>query len=320
MDKTRAAKIGIEQKDKKVSKPEELKIFNASELQSDLPFLSELYPGGFDTLQTSECEVNISLLIVVHSAMPHSKQRQAIRESWGASTALPSQVRLVFLVAKGANGETAADTHIGDVISANFIDSYRNLTLKSVAMLDWVTQNCPNIQFLLKCDDDVFVNIHNLLTELNLINYQSDAIIGKIASGWKPIRNEASKYFMSVAEFAPSILPNFTTGPAYIITGPLVPSLFEAALAEHWLTLEDVFITGLVGGFRLNVELINWPMVLNSRATLTVCNAHRLFSIHNVRPKEQARLLRLSKLSQVSCKIREERQEKAKLKQIEKHK
>lgn len=32
----------------------------------------------------------------------------------------------------------------GDLIQENFIDSYNNLTLKSIFMLKWLTNNCLN--------------------------------------------------------------------------------------------------------------------------------------------------------------------------------
>ena len=56
-----------------------------------------------------------------------------------------------------------------DIIEEDFLDSYHNLTLKSVAMLKWVTLTCfrNNVtsslpQYVLKVDDDIFVNIERL--------------------------------------------------------------------------------------------------------------------------------------------------------------
>lgn len=31
---------------------------------------------------------------------------------------------------------------LGDIIQENFLDSYNNLTLKSILLLKWVTNNC----------------------------------------------------------------------------------------------------------------------------------------------------------------------------------
>ena len=59
----------------------------------------------------------------------------------------------------------------GDILQESFTDSYHNLTLKSVAMLKWVNLNCHLSsnntslapEFLLKTDDDIFINVDRLL-------------------------------------------------------------------------------------------------------------------------------------------------------------
>ena len=50
----------------------------------------------------------------------------------------------------------------GDILQADFLDSYHNLTLKSVAMLRWFSTVCPSSRgsaapprYLLKTDDDM---------------------------------------------------------------------------------------------------------------------------------------------------------------------
>lgn len=56
-------------------------------------------------------------------------------------------VKIVFLVGQIPNNETQArivteSEQYGDVIQEGFLDSYNNLTLKSIMMLKWVTINC----------------------------------------------------------------------------------------------------------------------------------------------------------------------------------
>lgn len=50
-----------------------------------------------------------------------------------------------------------------DLIIANFIDSYDNLTLKTMSMLEWMKDYCNQSEYLLKTDDDMFINVGNLL-------------------------------------------------------------------------------------------------------------------------------------------------------------
>ena len=67
----------------------------------------------------------------------------------------------------------------GDVIQEDFVDSYMNLTLKSVMGLRWAHHHCPELDFFMKTDDDVFVNVPHLLGYLEqLVAIQPEFITG----------------------------------------------------------------------------------------------------------------------------------------------
>ena len=44
----------------------------------------------------------------------------------------------------------------------SFIDTYANLTLKSLLLLRWFTQRCEDSQYVMKTDDDVYINLVKL--------------------------------------------------------------------------------------------------------------------------------------------------------------
>jgi len=60
-----------------------------------------------------------------------------------------------------------------DFIKADFQDSYRNLTLKTVHMLDWVQSYCSHAKFFMKTDDDVFLNVPAILNFLDLVQVKN---------------------------------------------------------------------------------------------------------------------------------------------------
>lgn len=62
---------------------------------------------------------------------------------------------------------------------------------------------------------------------------------------FQPIRNKKSKYYVSFSQFSPQTFPQFTTGPAYLITGDCVKDLYNKALNLTYLKLEDVYLTGI---------------------------------------------------------------------------
>ena len=83
--------------------------------------------------------------------------------------------------------------------------------MKTLAAFRWAQSRCPEADFVLKVDDDVFVQVPRLLAMAkSLAKSQnlaagagaaengaglapSAVIAGNVASGWKPVRNPKSK-------------------------------------------------------------------------------------------------------------------------------
>ncbi|NWH83007.1 B3GT4 galactosyltransferase, partial [Piaya cayana] len=51
-----------------------------------------------------------------------------------------------------------AERH-GDLLQGAFADAYANLTRKTLLLLGWAAARCARAPFVLKADDDVFVNL-----------------------------------------------------------------------------------------------------------------------------------------------------------------
>lgn len=97
----------------------------------------------------------------------------------------------------------AEDKLYGDLIVGNFVDSYSNLTLKTLSMLEWVDTYCPRVPKFLKTDDDMFINIPRLLAYAsapNRIN-ATNTIWGKVLKKSLPKRTPKSKYYLSPLQY-----------------------------------------------------------------------------------------------------------------------
>ncbi|XP_064085514.1 uncharacterized protein LOC135200796 isoform X2 [Macrobrachium nipponense] len=108
------------------------------------------------------------MLAVVPSAVPNRDRRDDIRRTW-ASPSLYSRVslRTVFVVGATLDKKLQEDVEAevklhNDIIQYNFIDSYKNLTYKTMAWLTWVNKSCPEVSFVVKIDDDVIFNPFHL--------------------------------------------------------------------------------------------------------------------------------------------------------------
>ncbi len=133
-------------------------------------------------LNVPKCLSNQDVFVAVISAPGYFEKRQTIRETWLRH--LNSSYALAFVVGLTTNATIQGrieeeNMEHGDIIQINFLDHYHNLTLKAVGLLNWINLNCPRISYVLKCDDDVYVNVPNLSDFLGTVPSKELAIYGR---------------------------------------------------------------------------------------------------------------------------------------------
>jgi hypothetical protein len=126
----------------------------------------------------SQCRASDGLLkvvVVVVSAPGHFDRRQLVRRTWAGRLGDTSWGRHVFLTGRTANATLQSRVEeesgqFGDIVQLDMMDSYEILTAKSVALLHWAQQFCSaKVPFVLKCDDDVYVNMGRLHSAVTAI-------------------------------------------------------------------------------------------------------------------------------------------------------
>ncbi|XP_064616002.1 beta-1,3-galactosyltransferase 5-like [Liolophura sinensis] len=208
------------------------------------------------------------LLIVVPSVYDHQKNRKVIRQTWGSvvktgewadNTTLPV-MKLIFLfglrhnsslfsTVKADNANVFAmlkneSLVYGDIVLVDFVDSYKNLTIKSMSALYWATQFCPDAKYLLKNDEDTVINLPWLIDVLK--RSSTDFVFGSKRKGSTVPRNGTLKWRVSVEEYPPDRYPPYIFGNYYVIPNNLIGKLFHLSEYIPYLSMEDVFITGIV--------------------------------------------------------------------------
>lgn len=263
----------------------------------------EIYVGGHlnNEIDVARiCPMNgekLELLIFVTSKWTHVGERMAIRQTWG-TFANRKDVSLAFILGQGLNEDvhealSGENKVYGDIIRGNFIDSYKNLTLKTISYLEWIDKYCNQTKYILKTDDDVFINVPRLMQFLS--KHTSKRIIyGRLIKNRKAVRNRKSKYYVSKGEYHHVVYPSFCTGPAYVLSGDIIHDLYEQALKTIYIKLEDVFITGIVadslGIFRIHAtNFANRRVPFTSRPYVI----RKVISVHKLRIGEQFELWRI---------------------------
>ena len=128
-------------------------------------------------------QVNRTLLVMIVSAASNFDKRRMIRQTWAATLQNSPHfghqwAHYAFLLGAAApeieQRVITESREYGDVIQLNVEDAYAKLSLKSVALLHWVTQFCPKVDFIFKCDDDIYVNVQQLSSVLSKISSLSN--------------------------------------------------------------------------------------------------------------------------------------------------
>jgi len=84
-----------------------------------------------------------------------------------------------------------------DIIIENFVDTYNNLTVKTLRLLKWVKNNCKNTDYIMKADDDIYINMENLALFINGIpkgSSRDNILYGNLLCSSKPILDPSSKW------------------------------------------------------------------------------------------------------------------------------
>lgn len=64
-------------------------------------------------------------------------------------------------------------------------------------MLKWVQMYCAQVPFVLKSDDDVYVNLENLYNYIKKVEQTNDTsklLVGKVEPNAKPFRDNTNKW------------------------------------------------------------------------------------------------------------------------------
>ncbi len=249
------------------------------QLKDNATLTGTLYSHGFSYSNSKLCPgngENVSLIILITSPplFTHEENRMIIRNTWRHLTLSPKRgtqaIVMGFMI--GIEGlEKSEDNKLvnytinqemsifDDIIIGNNVDSYENLTLKTLSILEWAITYCSQAKYLLKTDDDNWINIPKLINFTRSLDNGRDnnlTIYGALRSGEPPHRHNKSKYFISFDQYPELHFPAYVAGPAYLLPRNTWQNLYLEGLQTKFLKLEDVYFTGIVAD-KLRIPRVN---------------------------------------------------------------
>lgn len=257
----------------------------------------------------------VAVVFCVMSRRSAHELRQVLRDTWGRSLVekAPAVVQRFFVGTAANESHQLHDLDKGDVVELPVVESYRTLNLKALVMLSWAEKRYPNLQWLVRHDDDVYLRAPALLTQLASrppVRY----LWGMIDHGSSPVRDPEHQHYNSYEQFPkqdhPSwgdIFPPYARGLLWAMSADLVAAIVEAfnadveeragevlgeAAANTVPHPDDpavgVLIAGLVqGGMSINLDDRDFnSFSLNPSCNSTFSNIHnRTWVVHHVQPE-----------------------------------
>ena len=232
-------------------------------------------------LTLRKCSKRYRLLIMVTSNPENFERRLNIRSTWGSTWQnrmdLPGW-KTVFQLGKLDNAEVRMKTRIEatkykDMIFGDFPDTFYTLSIKVIMGFEWATKFC-NFDFLLKTDDDVFVNIPKVFTFLSVPDIpKSKLYAGNGHFNDFPIRSRRKKsgmkYVVSIQEYPYRKYPSFCSGGAILLSRDVAAGMVDIHNNSNYFKLDDVYVGMLA--LRLGVNPYHEDM-FNLDSTDCECN------------------------------------------------
>ncbi|XP_017275180.1 N-acetyllactosaminide beta-1,3-N-acetylglucosaminyltransferase 2 [Kryptolebias marmoratus] len=309
--------------------PVEIQDFITNMQKRDYPILTQ--PRGVCGTQAKQETKPPLILLAIKSTELNYKNRKAIRETWGRTGWVQGQkinnsdkelvggyVRRVFLLGKESSADLGVEIsdvlrmenqRYGDILQWNFKDTFFNLTLKDVLFWSWFSRHCGQTHFILKGDDDVFVNTPKLITYLHhqlnkpqANNAMEDFMMGDVIMAAQPNRNKRSKYFIPPS-FYKGVYPVYAGGGGVVYSGKLARRLFSISKTVHLFPIDDVYVGMCM--VLLNAHPLHHPAFLtfdrSEKEEGEPCSYHTILLVHKRSPEQIVRLWANLKKTQEQC-------------------
>ena len=214
--------------------------------------------------------------------------------------------KTVFLVGTSSDPKTnflvtrEAAIH-KDIVMGKFNDTFRNLYKKMILSISWPLEERCSASYILKTDEDCFVNIRNLLNLLDryhVTNGTQPIYVGRRQDDMPVIRDIEDRYYVSEKEFPEPYFYPYASGGGYVFSGNLLPLLVNVSKTAPLFPNEDALLGSLM--HRIGVEPIDHvkfiPFIFcegNSRDELIeaqMCALSRQIIIHDVEGQQQLKI------------------------------
>ncbi|XP_061627892.1 beta-1,3-galactosyltransferase 2-like isoform X2 [Phyllopteryx taeniolatus] len=192
------------------------------------------------------CDSHAPFLVLMVPVEPANvAARDAIRSTWGKKKLVQGKKVLTLFMqgsVEGADLRQENELH-GDLIQSDFKDTYLNLTIKTMVIMEWLATRCPTAAYAMKIDSDMFLNIDKLVLMLQKPGIpQTDYLTGMLMRKQQVCRSESSKWYVPEEMYPDRKYPLYTLGMGYVFSNDLPRKLVAISKSIKPFNIEDAYI------------------------------------------------------------------------------
>ncbi|XP_072000736.1 beta-1,3-galactosyltransferase 2-like [Engystomops pustulosus] len=245
------------------------------------------YPYKFLINQPDKCKNRKPFLVLMVLVESHDlESRQTIRETWGNDSLYDVDVVTVFLVGLPQFAPVLIQVLLeeeslvyGDIIQQDFMDTYYNLTLKTLMGIEWVTKFCSNTSYIMKIDNDMFLNVDYVVHKIldPEVPLRENFFTGDIRFNTPPFRDRTVKWYVPKEIYPNDTYPPYCTGPGYVFSIDVAKKIYDVAQTIRVIPMEDVFMGICL--YELHIKItIPEPWTFNTNKFFYDACGFRLFA------------------------------------------
>ncbi|OCT90418.1 beta-1,3-galactosyltransferase 2 [Xenopus laevis] len=259
------------------------------------------YPYKFLLNPQEKCQKQKPFLVLLVIGDSHdANSRLTIRETWGnESNYRDVAVVTVFLVGFFSDNmesnqkllEEEMKTY-GDIVQQDFMDTYYNLTLKTLMGMEWISKYCPGASYIMKIDSDMFLNVEYLVQQLLQpeLPVRQNYITGYIVANSSPLRSNEYKWYVPMEVYPNDTYPPYPAGAGYVFSADMAKKIYDVAQTIRAVPIEDAFVGICL--YELKIPLTDPPpnKINGDRIDYDLCQFNKLITVHHYAGDELRRV------------------------------
>ncbi|CAI2348852.1 unnamed protein product [Caenorhabditis sp. 36 PRJEB53466] len=244
-------------------------------------------------------EEKTEILMIVISNCDNFARRNVLRKTWMSSgnskIVAGGTMKALFLVGSIKGNERLNEVVMdearlfGDVIVADTEDDYVGLPFKTITALLFALR-FPSVQLIGKIDEDVLFFPDQLTTLFHdgTINTNTSMLYGYAYEAGVTVNHgeDGGKWSVPMSSFKCTVYPSYLGGPLYFATKKAAERIVKATKHRKFISVEDVFITGLLAG-DVGVHKKHLPCIYNVAAATNDRETSEILGWHTNKNNEK---------------------------------